>query len=95
VTLMGESKDFGDLWVEDLSLVWLNCSFCSFCLPCCCYLDVFTTNHFIEGAKIELNKPVSQVFQVTHRFLLGSHNDYNFASFYAHSKVSPSLPTFQ
>jgi len=60
-----------------------------------CYLDVFTNSHFIEGAKIELNKPVTQVFQVTHRFLLGSHNDYNFASFYAHSKVSPSLPTFQ
>lgn len=48
--------------------------------------DVFTTNHFIEGAKIELNKPMSPIFQVTHRFLLGGINDYNFASFYAHNR---------
>jgi len=36
---------------------------------------------------MELNKPLSPVFQVTHRFLMGSRNDYNFASVFAHDRV--------
>jgi len=48
--------------------------------------DVFTTNHFIEGAKVEVTKPLSQPFQVLHRFLMGPQNEYNFGATFAHNK---------